>query len=325
MAGARWAIAGVAVTLAAALVLFLALRGSGGTHPPAAAGRGAAGLGEMPPSPATGSGQAVPARHADPLSGAAASYAADRSGSVLAAVYDVSTGQSWRLGDGPPQAEASVVKLDILEALLAQQAGTALSAGRPVAVPVDDRGQRQRRRHQPVGRGRRGDGHRGLQRQRRALRDDPFGVRDVRRVRLAGLGPDDHGPAGPAQPAAAAHRARARARCCPTPQRSYALSLMENVAPGQRWGVTGGVPAGVRVALKNGWLPLNDANTDWQINSVGWVSGDGPRLPDRRAHHGQPDRAVRHRHDQRPFLAHLDGDALAARRPPPAPMSVRRR
>jgi hypothetical protein len=31
----------------------------------------------------------------------------------------------------------------------------------------------------------------------------------------------------------------------------------------------------VTVALKNGWLPLNDANTDWQINSVGWVSGGG--------------------------------------------------
>jgi hypothetical protein len=58
-------------------------------------------------------------------------------------------------------------------------------------------------------------------------------------------------------------------------ERSYALSLMENVAPGQRWGVSGGVPAGVTVALKNGWLPLDHANTDWQVNSVGWISGDG--------------------------------------------------
>jgi hypothetical protein len=31
----------------------------------------------------------------------------------------------------------------------------------------------------------------------------------------------------------------------------------------------------VTVALKNGWLPLNDDSTDWQINSEGWVSGDG--------------------------------------------------
>jgi beta-lactamase class A len=57
--------------------------------------------------------------------------------------------------------------------------------------------------------------------------------------------------------------------------RAYALSLMENVSPDQRWGVSAGVPAGVTVALKNGWLPLDGANGDWQVNSVGWVSGDG--------------------------------------------------
>ena len=57
--------------------------------------------------------------------------------------------------------------------------------------------------------------------------------------------------------------------------RSYALSLMTHVTADQRWGVSGGVPAGVTVALKNGWLPLNAASTDWQVNSVGWVSGEG--------------------------------------------------
>ena len=58
-------------------------------------------------------------------------------------------------------------------------------------------------------------------------------------------------------------------------ERSYALSLMENVTPAQRWGVSGGVPAQATVALKNGWLPLNSADSDWQINSVGWISGSG--------------------------------------------------
>jgi hypothetical protein len=57
--------------------------------------------------------------------------------------------------------------------------------------------------------------------------------------------------------------------------RSYALSLMENVTAAQRWGVSGGVPAQATVALKNGWLPLNSAGSDWQINSVGWISGSG--------------------------------------------------
>ena len=40
-------------------------------------------------------------------------------------------------------------------------------------------------------------------------------------------------------------------------QRQYVLGLMENVTSDQRWGVSGGVPSGVTVALKNGWLPLD--------------------------------------------------------------------
>jgi beta-lactamase class A len=58
-------------------------------------------------------------------------------------------------------------------------------------------------------------------------------------------------------------------------ERGYALSLLENVTPAQRWGVSGGVPPQVTVALKNGWLPLDASDTDWQINSVGWISGQG--------------------------------------------------
>ena len=56
-------------------------------------------------------------------------------------------------------------------------------------------------------------------------------------------------------------------------QREYALGLMENVTDSQRWGVTGGVPLQATVALKNGWLPLTSTDDDWQINSIGWVSG----------------------------------------------------
>ena len=36
--------------------------------------------------------------------------------------------------------------------------------------------------------------------------------------------------------------------------RGYVLSLMENVEPDQRWGVSAGVPPGARVALKNAWF-----------------------------------------------------------------------
>jgi beta-lactamase class A len=54
----------------------------------------------------------------------------------------------------------------------------------------------------------------------------------------------------------------------------YQLGLMENVISGQNWGVSGGIPAGVSVALKNGWLPLT-TYTDWEINSIGRIKGDG--------------------------------------------------
>ncbi len=53
---------------------------------------------------------------------------------------------------------------------------------------------------------------------------------------------------------------------------SYELSLMEHVTSWEAWGVTGGVPNGVTVALKNGWLPRPSG---WVINSIGWVSGQG--------------------------------------------------
>jgi beta-lactamase class A len=54
--------------------------------------------------------------------------------------------------------------------------------------------------------------------------------------------------------------------------RRYGLSLLENVEPDQAWGVSGGVPAGTTIALKNGWLPLGSV---WQIDSIGWIDGHG--------------------------------------------------
>ena len=55
--------------------------------------------------------------------------------------------------------------------------------------------------------------------------------------------------------------------------RDYALQLMSNVDPGQAWGVSAGVAPGAEVAIKDGWLPL--AGGGWQVNSDGYVNGDG--------------------------------------------------
>jgi beta-lactamase class A len=53
--------------------------------------------------------------------------------------------------------------------------------------------------------------------------------------------------------------------------RKYEYELMRHVIPSQRWGITGGVPANARVAIKNGWLP---ETTGWHVNSIGRVQGD---------------------------------------------------
>ncbi|HEY0604974.1 MAG TPA: serine hydrolase [Herpetosiphonaceae bacterium] len=54
----------------------------------------------------------------------------------------------------------------------------------------------------------------------------------------------------------------------------YALELMRNVTPGQRWGISAGVPGGVSVAVKNGWYPESEG---WTINSVGYIKGNRKR------------------------------------------------
>src|SRR6266404_2447673 len=54
-------------------------------------------------------------------------YLAGRSGTVMAAVYDVRTGKEWTTGQARPQAEASIVKVNILETLLAQRPPGGLS------------------------------------------------------------------------------------------------------------------------------------------------------------------------------------------------------
>ena len=214
------------------------------------------------------------AAHHDPLGSPAASYVSTRDGVVVAAVYDLRTGQTWQLGRGQPQDEASVVKLDVLETLLAERgrSGTGLSAGdRSLAGQMIEDSDNDAAT---------------------SLWDEVGGASGIRSFNTsAGLAdtvpsscvdcPGFPWPGwGLTTTTAADQLTLLRALVEPnslltSAERSYALSLMENVTPDQRWGVTGGVPAQVTVALKNGWLPLNSANDNWQINSVGWISGSG--------------------------------------------------
>jgi hypothetical protein len=285
MAGAGRAITGVAVTAAAALALFLAACGHVG-HGLGAAGDPSAGTAAGGAGPASSLGSAAAASpaaigapagtapRADPLAGAAAAYVAGRSGTVLAAVYDVATGQSWRLGDGPAQDEASVVKLDVLETLLAQRGGTGLSpADQALAQSMieDSDNDAATSLWDEAG----GAAGIGAYNDRAGLtRTTPSQCVTCAGFPWPGWGLTTTVPYD--------QLTLLKQLVVPGPrpllsstERSYALSLMENVTADQAWGVSGGVPAGVTVALKNGWLPLDDESTDWQVNSVGWISGDG--------------------------------------------------
>jgi hypothetical protein len=260
--------AGLAVVVTG-LLLASALAGSGRSGPDAGQRtRPAPVLSHRPPK----SPQTVPAppRHRDPFP--PESQVTGRSGTVMAAVYDVATGQTWEFGRGRAQAEASIVKLDILETLLARSR----ASGARLRAPDSSLAQRM-------------------------IEDSDNDA--TTSLWYAVGGPDKVGSFN----AAAGLRHTALSRCVQCPgfpwpgwglttttaadqlvllrqlvapgslltsgQRNYALRLMEHVTPAQRWGISGGVPPRVTVAIKNGWLPLNNSDTNWQINSIGWISG----------------------------------------------------
>jgi len=212
--------------------------------------------------------------HADPLGAAAASYLSARTGTVLAAVYDLRTGQTWSLGAGPPQAEASVVKLDVLETLLAERGGGSAglaASDRTLAgemIKDSDNDAATSLWYEVGG----PDKIRAFNAQAGLIRTSPSSCVVCPGFPWPGWGLTTTIPADQIT----LLRELVEPGILLTPaDRSYALSLMENVIPSQRWGVSGGVPAGVTVALKNGWLPLNSSDTNWQVNSVGWISGRG--------------------------------------------------
>ena len=224
-------------------------------------------------SPAPSPGATVAAGHRDPFGAAAASYLSGRAGTVLAAVYDLRTGRTWHLGQGAPQAEASVVKLDVLETLLAERAqgdGTGLSAserrlaGQMIEDSDNDAATSLWYAVGGAARIRSFNARAGL------TQTAPSSCVVCPGFAWPGWGlttttPDDQ--------IALLRQLVTPSSVLPRAAREYALSLMRDVTPAQRWGVSGGVPAQVTVALKNGWLPLHGTGSDWQINSVGWISG----------------------------------------------------
>ena len=276
----------LATLVFAVVAWFIAASGSGAPSSPSAAGAAGASASAGQPNTASSAPVAPVSRgatrspeaaaasgHRNPFGTAAASYLSTRTGTVLAAVYDVRTGQTWRLGQGRPQAEASVVKLDVLETLLAERGrGGGLSASdQSLASQMIEESDNT------------------------AATSLWYEVGGAAQIRLfnAEAGLTQTTPSScvvcagfswpgwglstttPADQIALLRRLITPGSLLTDAERDYALSLLENVTPAQRWGVSGGVPAQVTVALKNGWLPLAGVDSDWQINSVGWISGGG--------------------------------------------------
>jgi beta-lactamase class A len=197
----------------------------------------------------------------DPIGSALARFVAGRADNVTAAVYDINTGQMVVFRAGVVEHTASTVKVDILATLLKE----AQDARRPLtdreqmlAVPMIEQ---------------------SLDSAANALwvQLGPAAIGAFERA--AGMTqtvPAGDGVWGRTTTTAMDRIAMLRQLVFPSPlltdaSRAYVLNLMEHVTPSQAWGVSGGVPAGVTVALKNGFSII----IGWQINSMGWIQGQG--------------------------------------------------
>ena len=215
-----------------------------------------------------------PSLRQDPFGAAATSYVADRSDTVTAAVYDVRTGQTWTFGSAKPQAEASIVKLNILETLYARHrtgSGELSSSDTSLAESMmeDSDNDAATSLWDAVG----GSSQIASFNSSAGLtHTEPSSCVECPGFPWPGWGLST---TTPTDQLALLRELIKPSTLLTDAQRNSALKLMENVAQSQRWGVSGGVPSAAKVALKDGWLPLNEDNTNWQINSIGWISGSG--------------------------------------------------
>lgn len=195
-----------------------------------------------------------------------------RQGNVTVAVLNINDGQRWALAAGEREATASIVKVDILATLLSEvrPRGTlpAASVQATAAEMIEE-----------------SDNAAATE-----LWDAVGGPAAIKAFD-ENLGMGDTSPStclecpgfawpgwGLTMTSAADQVMLVRDLVLPNKwlsreQRAWALEMMENVVPYERWGISNGVPGTVRVALKNGWVPLPSGL--WQIDSIGWVDGSG--------------------------------------------------
>ncbi|MEV4006045.1 serine hydrolase [Actinomadura sp. NPDC049753] len=187
-------------------------------------------------------------------------YLDGRTGALSISVREASTGLSYSYGDGLRTATASIVKVDIVMALLlqAQHERRALTSGEKAlaerAIKVSDNGAASEL-WRSIG------GARGL-----ASANRRFGLRDTE--------PGPGGSWGSTTTSAADQiRLLTALTSANSPlgsaSRRYVRRLMGDVAPEQAWGVGA---AGTDAEVKNGWLPRERHGGAWTVNSIGIVA-----------------------------------------------------
>jgi hypothetical protein len=211
-----------------------------------------------PPSPT-----AAVAYRPDGVPVLVASAVAAAGGDTAVAVFDATNGRSYAFNDSPRFKTGSVVKLSILgELLRREQGGRALTAAdrrNALAMIAHSSNDAASRLWAVVGRG-----------------SAVVGTFD-RLVGTKQTTADSGGYLGLTVSTALDQVQVMKAFAYPSAvlsdaSRAQATDLFGQVQADQRFGATAGVPAGVRVDVKNGWLPQDKG---WYVNTVAHVYGQG--------------------------------------------------
>jgi hypothetical protein len=182
-----------------------------------------------------------------------------RSGNVTAGVYDVNANATFLYHPGEREQTASIVKVDILATLLAQeQAEHEPPSGDDDGVATEmieesDNDDAQALFNEE-------GGATAL-----AAFDRRVGMTQTTPAWAWGLTETD-----PRDQLRLLRHIALPNRVLRYEYRHAELYLMEHVISEDYWGITAGPSSGVTVAVKNGWLPVADG---WQINSIGMVRG----------------------------------------------------
>jgi len=194
------------------------------------------------------------------LSKQVAAYLDGRDGDLAVAVRDLKSGAAYTYGGGLRTATASIVKVDILMALLLRHGLNA--SERALAENMI--------RHSD---------NASTTALWNALGGGDALAAANRRFGLKSTVPGPGGAWG-STTTSAADQVRlltaltSKKSPLSATRRRYVLGLMGSVAGDQDWGVSAGAADGDDVALKNGWLPRAVDGGAWTINSIGRIAGD---------------------------------------------------